>query len=149
MGGKVVIQDNGGSIELGVGSGLRSSVVGAGGTMDWKIQSGKKTGKVAIQNGGGTIELLGGGAAQTSQIGVGKTQDWFIRSGNIAGSVNIQDKGGPTNIGGTLTVGKDIKVAGHLFLTKSATTETMTLESRLMEMETKMQSLMETNMRLE
>merc|ERR1712230_112485 len=96
-------------------------------------QSGKKTGKVAIQNGGGTIELLGGGAAQTSQIGVGKTQDWFIRSGNIAG---------------TVIVGKDIKVAGHLFLTKSGTTETMTLESRLMEMETKMQELMETNMRL-
>jgi len=97
-----VLQDNGGSIELGGGSGLRSSTVGAGGTMDWQIRSGKKTGKVMIQDGGGSIELLGGGSSQTSKIGVGKMQDWFIRSGKSTGVVQLQDNGGMVKLlGGT------------------------------------------------
>jgi len=46
-------------------------------------------------------------------------------------------------------VKKDIKIGGHLYLTSSTTKETMTLESRLAEMESKMAMLMETNTRLE
>jgi len=89
------------------------------------------------------------GAAQSSLIGDGKMQDWRIRSGNNAGTVYIQDKGGATTVGGKLTVMKDIKIGGHLYLSSAKSQEEYTLESKLMSMESKMEALMETNARLE
>merc|ERR1711865_238724 len=109
------------------------------------------------QDGGGSIELLGGGHGQTSIIGKGAMQDWIIRSGNTAGSVSIQDHGGSTSIGGELTVTKNLKISGHIYMSSGASSgaaggagggATVTLESRLMEMESKMSELMETNTRL-
>merc|ERR1712054_131102 len=133
-------------IALGGGNGVRASYVGEGGNLDWRIRSGKSTGKVYIQDGGGAIELLGGGASQSSLIGEGKTQDWYIRSGNVAGTVHIQDKGGPTNVGGAMTVAKDLSIKGKIFLSNGGSTES--LEDRFLAMESKMASMMETNARL-
>merc|ERR1711967_184 len=105
---------------------------------------------VILQDGGGSIELLGGGNSQTSIIGDGTMQDWIIRSGNTAGSVKIQDHGGSTSVGGELLVAKDLKITGHIFMAGSSAggTSEMSLESRLMDMESKMEELMETNARL-
>merc|ERR1712070_338371 len=101
-----------------------------------------ETGKVMLQNGGGEIQFLGGGAVLPSYAGYGTTQDWIIRSGKPAGSVQIQDKGGITKVGGTMEVAKDLKLGGHLYLTTTGGTS-QTLESRLEEMETRMQELTE------
>merc|ERR1711918_111962 len=122
--------------------------MGYGATMDWVVRSGKPTGKVIIQDGGGSIELLGGGNSQPSVIGKGEMQDWFIRSGNTAGVVNIQDHGGSTTVGGELVVAKDMKIAGHIYMSASGGGGgggTTTLEERLMSMESRMSELMETN----
>lgn len=69
----------------------------------------------------------------------------IIRSGNTAGAVKIQDHGGTTAVGGELSVNGDLKISGHIFMSGSSE---MSLESRLMEMEEKMEALMETNARL-
>merc|ERR1712072_1537772 len=111
---------------------------GAGG--DWNIRSGKDTGKVILQGGGGEVQFLGGGAIKPSFAGYGPTKDWIIRAGETAGSVQIQDQGGLTKVGGDMEVKKDLKLGGHLFLT-SAGGSSQTLESRLEEMETRMQEL--------